>query len=561
LAKVEKGKVFRAAGFLMVTMVISRILGYARDVVLYNIFGQNRITDAYNAAFSIPDFLYSILVGGALSSAFIPVFSSYIAREEKDEAWQVASIVLNWVMLLLSFGIIICFVFTPQLIDLLVPGFDAEAKKLVITLTRIMLFQTVFMSLSGITQGILHSYQHFTAPAVGSMIYNLFIVGLGALLAGPIEARFPGYGVASFSIGVVTGSLASFAVQLRALRKIGIHYSWSFNFRHPGVQRLISLMIPILIGLSVSQINGFVTQGLGSSLSDGMIAALRTGQRFMQLPIGIFAIAIGIAIFPTLTSTAALNQIDEFKKSMSLGVRSVMYITMPSAVGLAVLSEPIIRVMFEFGGEFTAEATTAAAQALVFYCFGLVGYSVTHVLSRSFYALQDTRTPVIIGIVSIVANVLFSLLLVGPLQHRGLALAYSLAGIIQCGLLLLFLWRKLQHIDLRNMIISFFKTAIACVAMGAIAYGSAMVLGNALDLSSKLNQVIQLGTAMVLAVIVFFVITGAMKMEEAGLVWDIFGKRFRRIGFLRRYFEKQKQAAAAAEAASTATEPVENEER
>jgi len=536
LSKDNKQSVFQAAGFLMATMVISRILGYLRDVVLYNMFGQNRITDAYNAAFSIPDFLYSILVGGALSSAFIPIFSYYIARGEEEEAWTVASIVISWITVLLGIGLVICYAFTPQLIGLLVPGFDAKSAALTVTLTRIMLVQVVFMGLCGVSMGILHSFKHFTTPAIGSVFYNLGIVLGGSLLAAPIEARWPGYGIAAFSVGVVLGAIANFMVQAPVLYKKGINFHFNLDYHHPGFRQLIYLMIPIFIGLSVSQINLFVTQNLASSLSDGMIAALRMGQRFMQLPIGIFAIAIAMAVFPTLTSHAALNEMDEFKKHMSLGVRSVIFITLPSAVGLAVLREPIIRLMFEFkGGEFTAAATTAAGNALLFYSIGLVGYSVVHVLIRSFYALKDTRTSVIIGIVSIGINIVCSLLLIGPLEHRGLALAYSIAGISQALLLLYFLRRKIGHIDIRNMANSLLKTAGICAVMGIVSLKVCDVAANYVDIGSKFGQVAQLGVAMVIAIAIYFGLAYVIKMEEARIVFGMFGSRLK---FLNRFRKK-----------------------
>jgi len=399
-------RVMRTAGFLMIMMVLSRLLGYVRDIFIYNQFGQNRITDAYNAAFTIPDFLYSILVGGALSSVFIPVFSSYVARGEEDDAWHVSSIVLNWVLLFLAVGITLGCFFTPQLINLLVPGFDPASMELTVTLTRIMFCQVIFMSLAGISQGILQSYNHFVTPAIGSVLYNVGIIAGGLLLAVPIEAKWPGYGIAAFSIGVVLGSMINFFVQAPTLKKVGFRYYPSLNLRHPGVKQLLSLMLPVLIGLSVSEINLIVNQNLASTLSDGMIAALRQAQRLMQLPIGVSAIAIAVAIFPTLTSQAATDQMKGFRNTFSLGLRSVLYITVPFSAAMAVLREPLIRFMFEFaGGKFHAEDTQATAYALLFYCIGLFAYSSIHVLSRTFYALKDTKTPVFCAVCALICNI------------------------------------------------------------------------------------------------------------------------------------------------------------
>ncbi len=320
-------KVWEAAGFIMFTMVVSRILGYLRDVFIYASFGQNRLTDAYNAAFSIPDFLYMLLVGGALSSAFIPVLSSYIANHQEEEGWKVSSIIYSCVMVLLVIGVAIGIIFTPQLIQLLVPGFDAASMKLTITLTRIMFAQVFFMCLSGISMGILNSYKKFAAPAIGSMIYNLGIIIGGLLLMKPIEAIWPGYGIAGFSIGVVLGAALNFFVQVPALKKVGLKFHFSLNFRHPGVRKILVLIFPVFIGLAVSQINLFVTQNIASMFSAGIVAALHTAQRLMQLPIAIFAIAIAVAFFPTMTSYASRGEMKEFKRSTIMGLRTVLFVT------------------------------------------------------------------------------------------------------------------------------------------------------------------------------------------------------------------------------------------
>jgi len=525
----QKSKIVQAAGLLMLTMVISRLLGYLRDVFIYDKFGQNRITDAYNAAFSVPDFIYMILVGGALSAAFIPVFSSYIAKNQEDEGWQVVSIVFNWVAVLTVIMVGIGYIFTPQLITLLVPGFDAAAMNMAVNLTRIMFLQVVFMSLSGISMGILNSYKIFWAPAVGSVCYNLGIILGGLLLAAPIEKHFPGYGIAGFSVGVVVGAAVNLLVQLPSLKKVGVRYHFSFNLRHPGVQRLMILMLPVLIGLSVTQINLFINQNLASNLPEGIVAALRTAQRIMQVPIGVFAIAIAVAVFPTLTGQYAKGEHAEFLRTTSLGLRAVIFITVPAAVGLAVMREPLIRLMFEFnGGAFLPENTIATAQALLFYCIGLFAYGCVQLLARVFYALQDTKTPVIMGVVSIIVNIVFSLLLIKSLAQGGLALAYSLAGIANLLLLLWMLHRKLGAIDGRRLLRSFLKTLAVSAVMGAIALGISTGWEAVFGIESKLLQVLELLIACGVAAASYFIIAPHLHMEEGELVINMLKKRLGR---------------------------------
>ena len=527
MAQMQQGRVMRAATFMMVTMAISRALGYVRDMILYPMFGQGGETSAYITAFTIPDFLYLIIIGGALASALVPVFSSYLAKEQTAEVWQVSHIVVTWSLLLMFTGIVAAYIFTPQLVAMLAPGFNAEMRALTITLTHIMLVQPVFMVLAGISLGILNSHQNFTWPAVGSMLYNLFIVLGGAFLCLPLEARFPGYGVAGFSIGVVAGSIVYLLVQLPALSRAGFHYRPTLNVNHPGFKRIIHLMIPALIGLSVQRVNLIVNQALASKLEDGAIAALKMAQRYMDLPVGIFAIPLAVAIFPTMTRQAALDDMPEYKKSLSLGIRTVAFICLPSAVGLIVMRGPIIRLMFE-RANFSAADTLYAGQALLFYCLGLVFYGIVHVLLRSFYALQDTVTPVWVSLATIAVNIALSLLLLEPMRHMGLPLAFSVAGATQCSLLFLLLRRRIGRMDLRHILNSFIKTGLICLVMGLAVWGAERGLSTALDIGSKMQQAVQLCACMGLAVLIFFGLAWLLRMEEIRLVQDMFSRRLRR---------------------------------
>jgi len=525
----QKRGIFQAAGLLAFTTVLSRILGYLRDVIIYNEIGQNYMTDAYNAAFSIPDFIYSILMGGALSSAFIPVFSAYISTEREKEGWKVASIVFNWVIVFMLILVGMGMIFTPQLIQLLVPGFDEPAMKLTVDLTRIMLIQVIFMCLSGFSTGILNSYKEFRAPAIGSVLYNLGIIVGGLLLAGPIEQRFPGYGIAGFSIGVVLGAFLNFAVQAPKLFRLGWNYSLSFDYKHPGVKNLISLIIPVFIGLAASQINLFVNQNLASGLEEGMVAALRTAQRLMQLPIGVFAIAIAVAVFPTMTAQVAQNKLDEYKQTMTMGLRTVNFIIIPCAVGIAVLREPIIRFMYEFmGGKFTAENTVATGEALLFYCIGLFAYGSIHVLSRAFYSLNDTKTPVFAAISSIVVNIILSIILVDIMQQGGLALAYSVCGIVNMILLLVFLYMKIGDYGVKPFLISMLKISAACIIMGLAVSLAASVWEMVFGTGNKFAQLFELLLAIAVGAGVYFGTTYFWKMEECKQVWGIFSRRLKR---------------------------------
>ena len=526
-----KSGVLQAANIVMMAMLASRLLGYVREIIILAKFGQNSYTDAYNAAFSVPDTLYMLLVGGALSAAFIPIFSSYLARNEEKQGWHSVSIIFNWIMLLMVIGVSLGIILAPQFVEILVPGFDAATKKLTICLTRIMFIQVIFMCFAGISTGILQSYKNFTAPALGSVLYNIGIIIGGLVLMKPIEHFFPGYGIAGFSIGVVFGAFLNFFVQFRALMKIGIDYTFSFDTKDEGFRELIVLIVPVLIGLGAQQLNLFVNQNLASGLEPGLLTALRNAQRIMQVPISIFGIAVGVAVFPTMTSFAATNKLKEFKETMVMGIRTVVFITIPASVGIAVLSVPVIRLLYEYSsGNFTAYNTEQTAYALIFYCIGTFAYSAVHTLSRSFYALKDTKTPVWCAVLSIIGNIAFSLILVNILGHGGLALAYSIAGILNMAALLVLLHRKVGAFGGRALVGSMLKTIMVSAVMGVIVYLVATVFEMFLPVNSKAVQLVQILLSITVGVVVYAFISIKLKMPEAEEAMKIikrkFGKRF-----------------------------------
>lgn len=510
-------KLAKAAVFLMITVAISRILGFGREAVIMTLFGQIYIADAYRAAFSIPDFIYLLLVGGALSAAFIPIFSSYISTGREDEAWESASIVFNYILLLLILLIIVGYFFTSPLIKILAPGLPHEYAALAIKLTHIMFIQTFFMALSGISQGILNSYNEFVAPAVGSVIYNLLIIVIGVLLVKQL-------GITAFSYGVVIGSVLNFVIQIPALRRVGIKYHFSWDYKNPGFMQIMILMIPVLVSLSVVQINLFVTQSLASSVGEGMISAMNLAQRIMNLPIGIFAVAIATAVFPTLTALTAQGDMKKFRSTNSMGIRAIFLVTIPASVGLVALGETLIKLLFQ-QGEFTAAMSSITFQVLVYFCIGLSAYSGIQVLNRSFYALKDTVTPLIAGVLTIGLNILLSVYLVHPMGVRGLALASSLAGIFNLIMLLLVLRWKSGPIGGRKIAACLSASLLGSAAMFIAVHYSINYMMSSLQLAAKINQLISVTVGMTLGVVVYGMIVYIFKLEESELVLGMIKKK------------------------------------
>jgi len=508
----EAGKhVARAAVLLMITVIISRILGYGREVALYTLFGQNYVTDAYRAAFSVPDFLYMLLVGGALSSAFIPVFSACVATGKEEDGWKSASIVFNYIILLLLIFIFFAYFYTQPLINLLAPGLPAEYSSLAVKLTHIMLLQTFFMALNGFAMGILNSYNIFSAPAIGSLLYNLVIIIVGISFVDQL-------GVAAFSYGVVLGAALNFAVQIPALRKVGLKYYFSFDYSNAGFRQIMMLMIPVLAGLGVVQLNLFVTQNLSSGLGPGAISALNLAQRIMNLPVGIFAVSVATAVFPTLTALVAQGEMDTFKRATSLGIRAIFLVSIPSSLGLIALGEPLIKLLFE-QGEFTVAMVKATNEALVYYCLGLFAYSSIQVFNRSFYALKDTFTPVAAAFATIAFNIFLSVKLVEPMGHKGLALAYSLAGILNIILLMVILRIKVGKMGGAKIMTSFCLSTGASFLMFVLVrhligyFDSALIFAH-----DKLALLFSVGAAICLGTVVYGFIIYLFKLEESELL-------------------------------------------
>ena len=521
--KKQHSSVLYAAGMLTIMMTISRILGFVRDISVSSMFGISWQADAYTAAFTIPDLIYFALVGGGLSSAFIPVFSSYLATDQDEDAHVMASTILNIVAIASMVLIAIGMVFTPQLIDIMVEFKHenaAEATALTIVLTRLMFAQCFFMCLAGISQGILQCYKEFTVPALGAVVYNIAIIVIGILLAQHI-------GIAGFTIGVVVGAALNLLLQIRSMRQYGFSYKLTLNLRHPGVKKFFLLFLPVVLGLSMNELNLLVSQRLASGLGGGVVYALKQAQRIMMLPVGIFAAAIGLSVFPTMTSHVARGEMKEYKQNLTMGLRTVIFITLPASVGLIALSHPVVRAMYQQGAVTTVQIELVSV-ILVYYCIGVVGYGAQQILNRGFYAVQDTKSPVLINVFVLLFNIIISIILVGPFTYRGLAMAYSLSGLLSMLVLGVALRFKIGQYGGKALAKSALQSIIASAVMGVAVYFVANGLEQVLDLSSKLMQVLQVGIGITAGVVVYAAMAIVMRMEEAQQVLRIVKRKLRR---------------------------------
>lgn len=447
----------------MATFVASRLLGLLRDVVIGAQFGTSDALDAYNAAFRIPDIIFTLMAGGALASAFIPTFSGYLARDDDEGAWRLASGIINLLLVSLTIAAVIAALFAEPLVTYLAPGFSAEKQALTVPLMRLMLIAPIIFSVSGVVMGILNAKQDFILPGLAPIAYNLAIIAGAVLLS-------PTLGIYGLAIGAAIGAGLHFLVQVPGLIKVGARYSARLSLRDPGVRQVLRLMAPRVLGLAIVQINFLVETILASNLGTGAVSALNYAWRVMLLPQGVVAQSVAIAAFPTFSDQFARGQLDQLRSALSATLRVILFIAIPSAIGLLVLRVPLIQLIYQ-RGEFRDTSTELVATALGFYALGLIGHSGVEILTRAFYGMHDTRLPVALGVVSLIINLVLSLSLINVLGIAGLALANTVAALAEMVLLAWVLRSRLNGLDDRRLALSALKTTIAAVVMGVAVWG------------------------------------------------------------------------------------------
>jgi len=456
----ETRSVVKAAGMIGVATFSSRILGFVRDMVLARLFGATPAADAFFVAFRIPSLLRELFAEGSMSSAFIPVFTEYHTLRSKREAWELASAVFTTLLTLVTAVAMLGILVAPWLVQLFAPGFHDRPDKLALAtlLTRVMFPYLLFISLAALAMGILNSVRAFAAPAFSPLFLNVFII-IGALFISP-QLPEPIVGVA---IGVVAGGAAQFAMQLPSLKLRGLLFGFRFEPRHPGLRRIGWLMVPSLLGLSVTQINLTVSTVLGSFFAGGP-TYLFYGMRLIQFPLGIFGVALATAILPTLSAQAARGAMAELRTTLGFGLRMILFIIVPAMVGLILLRTPIVQLFFEHGS-FTAKDTAETALTVLCYAVGLWAFGGVRIIVAAFYSLQDTKTPAISAAIAVAANILFSLALMSSLGAAGLALATALAAMVNGGILVVVLNRRLGGVEWRSVGRSFLRVVVACAPM------------------------------------------------------------------------------------------------
>lgn len=517
----ENSKVAKAAGIVGASTMASRIFGFIRDMVVAAFFGASLATDAFFVAFRIPNLLRRLIGEGSLTVSFVPVFTEYLQKKSKEEALELANVAFTLLSIILVIISLLGVLLSPVIVTLIAPGFlkTPEQFTLAVFLNRLMFPYIFFMSLVALSMGILNSFRHFAAPALSPVVLNISLI-IAALTLRDLFAE----PVIALAVGVMIGGILQLAMQWPFLVKYGLKIKFKFNLKHPGIKQVAVLMLPAAFGAAIYQINVFVGTILASLLPTGSVSYLYFADRVMELPLGVFAIAIGTAALPSLSEHASQGNIDQLKATMSFSLRLMLFVTIPAMVGLMALNLPIISVLFQRGA-FDVNAAVLTAQALFCYALGLWAFSVIRVIVAAFYSLQDARWPMKAAIITLIVNVAASIALMFPLKHNGLALANSLASMINVIILSVVLRNKIGAFLDRSFYISLVKIIISSLAMWGV-----LLLFNFFvpwDTNAPVKaRLIYLTAAVIIGAVTYFVCTYILKSPE---IHNITGKIKKRL--------------------------------
>jgi putative peptidoglycan lipid II flippase len=482
-AEERSGGVARNVGAVSAATFASRILGLLRDQVFAAWFGAGTAADAFNMAFRVPNLVRDLFAEGAMSASFVPTFTEWRERQGDEAAWALGRQLMSTLLAVLLGLCTLGWIFAPQLIGLIAGGFAVVPGKLAltVTLTRIMLPFLPAVALAAAAMGMLNARGVFFLPAFAPALLNIGMVVFGLSLIP--AARAVGWPpITAMAFGVVLGGLLQFACQLPSLHRLGFHFRLELPTWHPGVRRVAFLMLPATIGLAATQVNIFVSQAIAASFREGSVSWLQYAFRLMQLPIGLFGVAVGTVSLPALSRAAARRDVPLLRATLSESVRLVLLLTVPSAMFLAVMARPIIALLFQHG-RFHAADTLATGDALVMYCVGLPAFAAVGIFTRAFYAQGDTRTPVQATFIAVAVNLGLNLLFVGPLRglglaHRGLALATSVTSLLNLAQLAFRLRSKLGGVDAGRILRSLGRILVASAIPAAGLAAGLAALGD-----------------------------------------------------------------------------------
>ena len=513
----EQDTIARSTGVVSSATFLSRLLGLVREQVFAYLFGAGFAADAFIAAFRIPNLLRDLFAEGALSSAFIPVFTDHLTNRGKEKAWELANLVLNLLLITLCLIVILGIVFSPYIVQLIAPGFGDEAGKQELTthLSRIMFPFLLLVALAALVMGILNTFRRFGVPALAPTMFNLGMIAGGIFLSPYFDPPIIG-----MALGVLLGGFGQLAIQLPVLRKMGFKYRFRISLRHPGVKRILLLMAPATLGLASTQVNIFVNTLIASLLPQGSVSYLNYSFRLMQFPIGVFGVAVATVTFPIISAYAAKKEMGEVLSTFTSSLKLVFFLAIPSAVFLAVASQPVISVLFQHG-RFTFLDTVATSQALTFYCIGLFAYSSVRLTASTFYSMGDTKTPVKTSAVAVGVNIVLNLILMGPMGFKGLALAASVASMTNLFLLLVILDKRIGPLNRKDIVSTSLRILSSAALMGFVIWIYLNFYGPNLETAPLPEKILGLVVILALSLAGYFVFSHLFRLRELDRILEL----------------------------------------
>jgi putative peptidoglycan lipid II flippase len=518
----------RTAGAVSFATLISRILGLIREMVLAKYFPVFA-TDAFFAAFRIPNLLRDLFAEGALSAAFVPTFTEYKQKRSKEEAWLLANVLLNALVVVLSVVTLLILFFAKYLVLLLVSGYAEIPGKLELTvhLTRIMSPFLLTVALAAAVMGILNTHGRFFVPALAPAFFNVCSILAGIFLS-PLMPRFGQPPITAMAIGSLLGGLAQLVVQVPSLYGCGFRYQLILDWKHPGLQRISKLMLPAAFGLAATQINILIDNQLASYLGNGPVSWLNYAFRLMQLPIGLFGVAIATVHLTNASQQVAANNMEGLKSNLADAIKLAAFLNIPATAGLMFLRYPITQILYE-RGRFTHEYTIYTGDALLCYSIGLFAYSLVKIVTPTFYALGDTKKPVQFSGLVILLKIAINLALIQKLGFLGLALGTSIASLLNTGLLLNSLRKKIGGLGGHEIVSTLLRISLASLIMGFVAWQLHNWLAVQLGLNSLQQKVFVLSITIVAALALLMMLSYLFKVKEAKTLVGLITSRRKRI--------------------------------
>lgn len=516
----------RSAGLIGAATMASRLLGVARETVLAAMFGSSLAMDAFNVAFRVPNLLRDLFAEGAMTAAFVPTFTRTLTQKGEAEAWRLGSLVINALILVTGILALIGIVFASQITSALAPEYGQIPGKLELTtlLTRVMMPFFPMIAVAAGAMGMLNARHRFFVPSLAPAMFNVATI-VCALTIAPLMPRYGQQPITAIAIGTLLGGLGQILLQWPLLRREGFHYRPIVSFRDSGVREVLRLMLPGIVGVGAVQVNVVVNTYLASGEPPGSVSWLGYAFRLMYLPIGLFGVSIAMASLPDISRHAVSEDLAAIRQTVSRGLRMMLVLNVPATVGLIVLAEPIVALLYE-RHRFGPMDTIATAGALAFYAPGLIGYSAVKIASPTFYSLGDARTPVTVSVLSVAANLVLNLFLVRVLSFRGLALGTALAALFNAGALLWLLRGRLHGLDGRPILIAAIKIACASILMAVGARVSWNWLNVVLPGGGELLRIIRVSASIGVGLVLLAAGAKLLRVEEFDEVWR---RLFRRI--------------------------------